>query len=227
MKYHIVTFGCQVNHSDSERIASVLETMGYQKTLKIQEADLVVINACSVRQSATDRILGQKPKIKKTAQTILTGCLVAQDKKKLTSHFDFILNIQDLSQWPKIITNSTPAIQAKPSKLSCNYLKIQPNYQTWPIAYVPISSGCNNFCAYCCVPYTRGREVSRSASEIVREVKNLIQQNYKEIWLLGQNVNSYRFQNTNFPKLLEKINKLKGDFWIRFTSPHPKDFSDE
>lgn len=231
-----------MNKSDSERISAVLEKIGYKRSSKIDEADLVVVNACSVRQSAIDRISGLRPKIKNKAKTILTGCILSADKKKFGKLFDYILDIKDLPKWPKILSNQP--YKDSPRKnyqriggagqrvASCEYFKIQPNYQAWPVAYVPISSGCNNFCAYCCVPYTRGPEVSRRASEIVKEVKELIKDGYKEIWLLGQNVNSYQSYAdgpcvVDFPLLLKMADALEGNFWVRFTSPHPKDFSDK
>jgi len=108
-----------------------------------------------------------------------------------------------------------------------NYLEVKPRYESKFSAVVPVMTGCNNFCSYCVVPYTRGREISRPAEDIVCEIKNLIKRGYKEIWLLGQNINSYKDGKTNFPKLLKKINDIPGKFWIRFTSSHPKDFSDE
>jgi len=111
--------------------------------------------------------------------------------------------------------------------LSGDYLKIEPKYRSKFSAFMPIMTGCDNFCTYCVVPYVRGPEVSRKAEKILSEIKNLIKRGVKEIWLLGQNVNCYKDNKINFPKLLKMVNDIKGDFWIRFTSPHPKDFSDE
>jgi len=226
MKYFIITYGCQMNWADSERIAAVLENTGYKQAPKIEDADLVVVNMCSVRQSAVDRVYG---KIRNFAElksqssnlkTIITGCILKKDKKKFAENFDFVLNIKNLSKWPKILKGKT----AEKEDEEENYSKIFPKGFNRFSAFVPIMTGCNNFCAYCIVPYTRGREISRPADEIIREIKNLVKDKAKEIWLLGQNVNSYEY---NFPKLLKMINDIPGDFWIRFTSPHPKDFSDE
>jgi len=193
MKYYIVTFGCQMNEADSERIAGFFENQGYKACQKIEQADLVIVNMCSVRQSAVDRVIGLKPKIK-GKKSILTGCMLKKDKAKLSKIFNEIIDIKD--------------IKAKPIHLSKFSISI------------PIMTGCNNFCSYCVVPYTRGREKSRPAKNIIKEING-----YKEIWLLGQNVNSYK--DIGFANLLKKIHKLKCKFWVRFTSSHPKYFSDD
>ncbi|MBZ9572200.1 tRNA (N6-isopentenyl adenosine(37)-C2)-methylthiotransferase MiaB [Patescibacteria group bacterium] len=231
-KYYIITFGCQMNRSDSERIATILEDIGYEKASNANGADLIVVNMCSVRQSAVDRVYGLYSKFKKlksgnkNLKTILTGCVLKEDKRKFAKLFDLILDIKDLSKWSQKLNVPCSNIY-RYKEQNNDYLKIKPKYQTLFSAYVPIMTGCNNFCTFCVVPYLRGQEISRSAEEILFEVKNLISQNYKEIWLLGQNVNSYKDGKINFPKLLKTINEIKGDFWIRFTSSHPKDFSDE
>ena len=242
-KYFIITYGCQMNRSDSERIASVLENIGYKKASKIDEADLIVTNMCSVRQSAVDRVYGLIQKFGRLRttnyklRTILTGCILKKDRRKFTEYFDYILNIKELSNWEKYLV---PNRRDRSKMEQKNYLRITPKYSSFPAAYVPISTGCNNFCAYCVVPYTRGPLIHRPAEDIIKEVKELIKKGYREIWLLGQNVNSYgiqretdakqnakQTQNINFSKLLRMVNDIPGDFWIRFTSSHPKDFSDE
>lgn len=200
-----------MNKSDSERITSVLENMGYRQTLNIDKADLIVVNMCSVRQSAVDRVYGkirdfaklkaQNPKIK----TILTGCILKKDRPKFAKGFDQILRFKDL-------------------------LKYQPKYQDKSVAFVPISNGCNNFCSYCVVPFVRGPLICRDHKEIIREVKNTAKKGFREIWLLGQNVNDYQSPtdpSINFAKLLNQICDIPGNFRILFTSPHPKNFSDE
>jgi len=244
-----------MNKSDSERIATVLEKTRYQPASKINEADLIVVNMCSVRQSAVDRVFGLLPKLRelKTTnhklQTILTGCILKKDKNKLSKIFDLVLDIRTLPRfarqnldllrykhknlefnylpkWPKILdSKNKKTISGKELIKATNYLKIQSKYSNKFSALVPIMTGCNNFCSYCVVPYVRGREISRPAEEIICEIKNLVKRGYKEIWLLGQNVNSY--SAIPFPQLLKKINKIPGKFWIRFTSSHPRDFSDE
>ena len=227
MKYITITYGCQMNWSDSERIAAVLEDAGCKKTLNMNEADLIVVNMCSVRQSAVDRVFGMAEKLKtlkingKKAKTILTGCVLPADKKTFSERFDLILDINDMPKLPKILKISASKTPRK------HYLKIKPEYTSPFSGSIPIMTGCNNFCSYCVVPHTRGREISRPTKDIVCEAENLVKRGYKEIWLLGQNVNSYKDKEINFPKLLKRINDIPGNFWIRFTSSHPKDFSDE
>ena len=226
MKYYLEVFGCQMNISDSERISAVLEQMKYKKTSDINEADLIVVVMCSVRQSAVDRVHGLIEKFRKLQtknyklKTILTGCILKRDRKKFLNGFDYVVDIREIKKLPKIIGISKIIS-------SQNYLDITPKYSSKFSASVPIMTGCNNFCAYCVVPYAREREISRPAKNIISEIKNLIKNGYKEIWLLGQNVNSYKDKNTNFPGLLKMINKIPGNFWIRFTSSHPKDFNEE
>ena len=243
-----------MNKSDSERIATILEKIGYKSASRENEADLILINMCSVRQSAVDRVYGliQKLKNLKTKKpglkTILTGCILKEDKRKFKKGFDLILNIKNLPKWPNLLVPNSH----DRALYELEYLNIQPKYQTNFRAFVPIMTGCNNFCSFCVVPYTRGREVSRPAKDILCEVKNLIEKGAnpirnaisngaREIWLLGQNVNSYQSIGKNssaaasakadkivkFHDLLKMINEIPGNFWIRFTSPHPKDFSDE
>ncbi len=215
-----------MNKSDSERIAAVLENIGYKKAQNENEADLLVVNACSVRQSAIDRVYGLAEKLsnfktkKRGLKTLLTGCLLRADKNKLRQRFDYVLDIKTLSLWPKLLNGQS-------KRLPANYLDVMPAYQSAFSAFVPISTGCNNFCSYCAVPYAKGREICRPADKIVAEIKNLVKSGYKEIWLLGQNVNSYKDGNTDFSCLLKIVNNIPGDFWIRFTSSHPKDFSDK
>ncbi len=208
MNYYIITYGCQMNKSDSERIAYQLEEEGYRPVPNMDQADLVIINACSIRQSAVNRVYSQVKTISKLKKKnpklkiILTGCLLAKDKKQLFPQ------VNDIWQQP------TLNIKAKRSS------------QTE--AFVPIMTGCNNFCSYCVVPYTRGREYSRSAKEIIAEIKDLAKNNYQEITLLGQNVNSYQAgAKMDFPKLLKRIIDLPGNFKIKFLTSHPKDMSDE
>lgn len=210
MKYFIITYGCQMNKSDSERIASVLEDMSYQSASKMNEADLILVNMCSVRQSAVDRVYGLVPKFKKLKEknsklkTVLTGCILKKDRRKFAKNFDLISKFKNLN--------------------------IPPKYQTNFRAFIPVSNGCNNFCTYCVVPFTRGPLICRNHQEILKEVKNVINKGFKEIWLLGQNVNDYHSpadSSINFPKLLKMVNDIPGNFWIRFISPNPKNFSNE
>ena len=205
-QYHIITFGCQMNKSDSERIASLFEQNNYIETQNIKEADTVILNMCSVRQSAVDRVYGLIPQLQKLkAEIIITGCILDKDKKRLGENFT-ILNKKDFKK---------------------DFFSISPKYSSNIQAFVPISDGCNNFCTYCVVPFTRGKLVSRNYNQIIKEVKSLVKKGYKEIWLLGQNVNQYNYNGIDFADLIKKIDEIDGKFWIRFTSPNPKDFSDK
>ena len=236
MKYHITNFGCQMNVSDSERIAGLLEKNNYSPASNANKADLIVVVMCSIRQSAVDRVYGQIKNFKKLKKKnpklkiILTGCILKSDFKKIQAkqEYDYILPIKTLSSWNKILKQEryTNLPNTKDNS-NCDYLKIKPKYISKFSAYVPIIIGCNNFCSYCVVPYTRGPEISRPYPDIIKEIKHFARQGFKEIWLIGENVNSYKDKQINFSKLLKAIDKIPGDFWVRFTSSHPKDFSDE
>ncbi|MFH1427480.1 MAG: tRNA (N6-isopentenyl adenosine(37)-C2)-methylthiotransferase MiaB [Patescibacteria group bacterium] len=256
-KYNIITIGCQMNKSDSERIAGLLEKKGWQSTDNIRQASLAVVNTCGVRQSAEDRVYGLVPKIKKEnpkVKILITGCLSERKdvKKRLGDWVDVWMPTNKISDFRFKILDLTIEKNNKLRNLS--YLKIKPKYNSKISAFVPIGNGCNNFCAYCVVPYARGREVYRPADEIINEVKALVKKGYKEIFLIAQNVNSYKY-NTNdanrtrmtriannanfdvpgenpkkyisFPRLLKLVNDIPGNFWIRFATSHPKDMSDE
>jgi tRNA dimethylallyltransferase len=199
-----------MNKADSERISTLLEKKGYKRALKIEQADLIVVNMCSIRQQAVDRIYGLFHKLKKLKnknpklKTVLTGCITKEDKINLKKMFDDV--------WKN------------------DYIDIIPKERNDKSALIPISNGCNNFCSYCIVPFTRGPLVCRSHKDILKEAKKAIKEGSKEIWLLGQNVNDYQSskdKSINFPKLLKMVANLKGDFSLRFTSPNPKNFSDE
>ncbi len=233
MKYFIWILGCAMNYSDAERIASVLNTAGYQKTETEKDADIFIVVSCSVRQSAVNRIYGKvrdlkKIKSKRPFTTVLSGCVLEEDYDKLAKTFDIMLKIDDIEALPKLIEGGN-SIKAK----SGDYLEIKPSYESGFRAFVPISTGCNNFCTYCAVPYTRGREKSRPFNNIIDEVKALIKNGYKEITLLGQNVNSYGHdfesgEKVNyFVELLSEIDKIEGKYRVYFYSNHPKDMSDE
>jgi tRNA-2-methylthio-N6-dimethylallyladenosine synthase len=232
-KYHIITFGCQMNKSDSERIKAVFEQLKYSLVDEMDQADFVVINACSVRQTAMDRALGllkeleKKPQIKR----ILTGCVLPEDKDKYKKRFDLIFNIKDMVELEEFL-------HQKSEYVSENYFDILPSYTNNFQAFVPIMTGCNNYCSYCAVPYVRGRETSRTVREVLAEVKDLARKGYKEIQLLGQNVNSYNPDdidsfskdnpyNHNFARLLWEVNRVNTISRIHFTSSHPKDMDDE
>ena len=189
-----------MNVSDSERIAAILEKQGYCPSDK-KVADLIIVNACSVRQKAVDRIWGGIKKWQNAKKEIvLTGCVLPADRQKFAQ---------------KGIGYSNFHVK--------DYFDIQPVRQG-NIAYVPIMIGCDNFCSYCAVPLTRGREISRSMEDVISDVKRALKDGYKEILLLGQNVNSYKY---DFDKLLKKIDSLPGDFKFNFISSNPHDMTDE
>ena len=240
-----------MNKSDSERIAAVLEKRGYKSTTRQdwqgyksaprqdwKMADLIVVNMCSVRQSAVDRVYGLIPKFRKLKQekpkvkTILTGCILKKDRKKFKEQFDLILDIKTLVNWPESLNKITNKITNSALFLGTekNYLSIKPKRKSSLSALVAISNGCNNFCTYCAVPFTRGKLICREHKKILEEVKNATKKGAREIWLLGQNVNDYTSpidNSINFPKLLKMINNIPGNFRIRFMSPNPKNFSDK
>lgn len=234
-KYFIFTLGCQMNKSDAERLATILENASYEKSAE-KEADLIIVLACSVRQSAIDRIWGRINrwnhwKEKRPFITILSGCVVADDKRKFRDKFDYILTIDELTAKPQQLISLLKEKLPNYMLRVTDYFHVHPKYESSFQAYVPISTGCNNFCTYCVVPYTRGRKKSRPAEEIISEVKKLISHGYQEITLLGQNVNSYGLtgqkNNQPFIDLLKKIDVIPGDFWFFFITNHPKDMSDE
>ena len=191
-----------MNESDSEKIAGVLRRQGHKLAKNEAGAELIVLNCCSVRQAAMHRVFQKIHQYEKNRKIILAGCLLEKDKNMLGGRVSDIWH---------------------PDK----YFECTPFYTNKDIAYVPIMTGCNNFCSYCAVPFTRGREKSRPAPDIIKEVKSLIKKGYKEIMLLGQNVNSYKGGNINFASILKKINDLPGDFRLTFMTSHPKDMSDE
>lgn len=257
-KYYIWPIGCAQNISDAERVAAVLENLGYAFTQDEKEADIICALACSVRQTAIDRIHGRAKNWRKFDHKplkILSGCVLPKDKKKMNEIFDIFFEIKDLAELPVLIRQNHPeksegsqarigrggdsSASPQNEKIKTNYfnyLSIRPKHKSNFQALIPISNGCDNFCSYCAVPHTRGRETSRPSAEIVNEIKELVEKGYKEITLLGQNVNSYGKSKTDIQKglkeitffeLLKRINEIPGDFWIRFYSNHPKDFSEE
>ncbi|MDD5290874.1 MAG: tRNA (N6-isopentenyl adenosine(37)-C2)-methylthiotransferase MiaB [Patescibacteria group bacterium] len=228
--YYIITIGCQMNKSDSERVAAYLEKYGFSLARNETKADLVVLTTCGVRQAAEDRVYGLVGEIKRKnpkAKIVLTGCLSERKdvKKRLGDKVDVWLPISQILNFKfqilKKIRNPKSEIR------NCDYLKIKPKYSSKFSAFLAIGNGCNNFCAYCVVPYARGREVYRPAKEILAEAKNLIKNGYREVILIAQNVNSYKDGKINFSKLLKIVNNIPGDFWIRFATSHPKDMSNE
>ena len=238
MNYFIQIFGCQMNISDAQRIAGLFESRGMKETSTAETADIFVVVMCSVRQMAADRVFGLEQKFKLIRQSnpefrsILTGCVVESDKPRFAEIFDHIFDIKTLSRWPKILhlTHNEPReglTFASLRRLDLrDYFVIPPKQTSKFSALVPISKGCDNYCSYCVVPYTRGPLASRPVKDILAEIKLAVKNGAKEIWLLGQNVNNYHYKDIGFAELLRATNDVEGDFWIRFTSPHPKDFDD-
>lgn len=224
--YHIISIGCQMNKSDSERLSAYLNSLNFKKNHDKYSSDLVILFTCGVRQSAENRIYGLLPRIKKynpKVKIILSGCLSERHdvKKRMDKWVDIWLPTKDMLNLAEKLKIKAKEINYK------NYLHVKPNYESKFSAFVPIGNGCNNFCTYCVVPYARGRELYRNFNEIINEVENLIKHNYKEIILIAQNVNSYKHKSKDFADLLAAVNKIDGNFWIRFATSHPKDISEK
>ena len=254
-KYNIVTMGCQLNENDSEKISGMLEEMGYSRIEDSENADISIFNTCCVRENAEDRLfgkLGELKKIKeKTGMIIAIGGCMMQEKhivnkiKESYPFVDIIFGTHTLHRFPEDLFKTIEQKTKQEDILDIDG-KV---YEGLPIrrddsvkASVTIMNGCNNFCSFCIVPYVRGRERSRAPEDIINEVKELAKKGYKEITLLGQNVNSYlrvekekgfideKYQHpevNSFATLLRAINKIEGIERIRFVSPHPKDFTDD
>lgn len=250
MKYHLITLGCQMNVSDSERVKTILEDkLGYQWTDDEQEAGLLGILACSVRQKAIDKVYSRihawnKQKNKRHLITFVSGCILAQDKERFLKLFDLVFSMRELPQLPEMLSQYGIANPAGLQAIGYGasempgmgpFWNITPHYESRFEAYIPIQNGCDKFCTFCAVPYTRGREVSRPSEEILAEVQSLVEQGYRSITLLGQNVNSYGLDKKGaelrFPELLQAIGEIGRqsgqDFWTYFTSPHPRDMGDD
>lgn len=215
-----------MNKADAQRLSAYLEKLGFEPTDKSEQADLIALVTCGVRQAAEDRIYGLIPQFRQAnpkVKIILTGCLSDRPdvKERLGERVDVYFNIADLPHLADKLglKDETGSV--------AGYLNLDAKYQSTYSAYVPIGNGCNNFCAYCVVPYARGREVYRPYDEVLAEVKRLVAKGYKEIILIAQNVNSYASGAVDFPALLKMIDELPGDFWIRFATSHPKDLSDK
>ena len=253
MKYTILTMGCQLNENDSEKLCGMLDEMGYEKTENQKEADIALFNTCCVRENAEDRLFGKLGELKKLKEEkgiiiAIGGCMMQEkhitDKIKESYPFvDIIFGTHTLQRFPEDLYK----VLTEKKKLE-DILDIDGRvYEGLPIkrdsnikASVTIMNGCNNFCSYCIVPYVRGRERSREPRAIIEEVRELAKQGYKEVTLLGQNVNSYlrverekqipfeEYEGVHsFATLLQAINKIEGIERIRFVSPHPKDFTDD
>lgn len=234
--YHIITIGCQMNYADSERLATFLEKNGFTAAPDFKKAGLVILNTCGIKQAAEDRVYGLVNQIKKynaRVRIVVTGCLSRRSdvKKRLAGRVDIFLPINEMLKLPDLLAGEkfSPYFSLDEVRLEAGekYLRIPPKHTNDFTAYVPIGNGCNNFCSYCVVPYARGREVYRPARDIIIEVRELVRAGCKEIILIAQNVNSYQDVKYDFPRLLKELLKISGKFWLRFSSSHPKDMSDE
>ena len=216
--YYIWTIGCQMNKAESERLASCLENRGHRPALITETADLIILNSCVVRQSAENRVINKLhlvkaiKKLRPETKVVLTGCLVGPDNANLKYQFPFIDYYLKPGEFPQWLGEYKPQ----------NMVPSNPQVAS----YVPIMQGCDNFCAYCIVPYRRGREKSRPMEEIICEVENLVRRGVKEVTLLGQNVDSYGHDLPGSPDLtdlLYRLNPIQGLLRIRFLTNHPKD----
>lgn len=237
--YFLLTYGCQMNESDSERYAGQLESLGYRRTEDMDMADVVLLNTCCVRETAEGKILGKIGELKHVKQhnpnliIAVAGCMAQEWQDRLferAPHIDLVIGTHNIHKLVELIRER----QAK----SGHYLEADmtvPAFHDLPtkrfqkfFAWVPIMNGCNKFCTYCIVPYVRGREVSRPIADIVREIEEIAKEGYKEITLLGQNVNSYGLDlkdGTDFSSLLQAVDRIGGIERVRYMTSHPKDMT--
>ena len=236
-KVYIETYGCQMNVNDSEVILSILQDAGYVLTEDIAQADVILANTCSIRDNAEQRIWGRIDQFKiqkrnrKGVVIGIVGCMAERLKDELLKAVDIVAgpdSYRTLPELLKAVTPDSPQINVLLSHEE-TYAEISPVRldKNGISAFISIMRGCNNVCSYCIVPYTRGRERSRDAHTIVREARELWENGYKEVTLLGQNVDSYLWEDVNFAKLLEMVAEVDPQLRVRFSTSHPKDISDE
>ena len=243
-KYIIQTFGCQMNEHDSEKLCAMLDSMGYEQGMMVDECDLIIYNTCAVRENAELKVFGNLGHLKLAKRKnpdlkiAVCGCMMQQphvvkEIKSKYKHVDLVFGTHNLYKFPELLTKSIES-----EKLLVDVWDVdgevveglKSNRKFELKAFVNIMYGCNNFCTYCIVPYTRGRERSRTPEDIINEIKELVENGTKEITLLGQNVDSYGKTLENpmtFAQLLYEVNKIDGLERIRFMTSHPKDISDE
>lgn len=242
-KVYIETYGCQMNVADSETVAAIMQSKDFFPVVSIAEADVVILNTCSVRDNAEQKIwnrldfLKGLKRRKKNLKVGIIGCMAQRVADKLLEHeaVDFVAGPDAYRSLPELVAETDIELIQKNTEFNTNETYsgiVQYKHDQDAISgFVPITRGCNNFCSYCIVPYTRGRERSSSYVDIINEVTDLRNKNYKEVTLLGQNVNSYFFeddkQTVDFPKLIKMVAEAAPDMRIRFTTSHPKDISDE
>ncbi len=242
-RYHIVTYGCQMNVHDSEKIAGMLTELGYSPCDSMEEADIVVFNTCCIRENAENHAYGnigmlKKLKAKKRDMIIAVGgCMPQQIGKadilhKKFPYVDIIFGTHNLNRLKAYVEEKLGGKKSVIEIYGSEGEVVEgekPLRTSYPNAWINIMYGCNNFCSYCIVPYVRGRERSRRSENVIAEARSLIADGYKELTLLGQNVNSYAngTDDIRFPTLLERIAEIDGKFRLRFMTSHPKDFSEE
>lgn len=242
--YKIMTFGCQMNENDSEKLAGLLLNMGYQEAPEVASAGVVIINTCSVRENADVRVFGNlgnfKPMKKKNPEMVLAvcGCMMQQPEivEKIQSKYpqvDLVFGTHNIHRFPELLANfqmqREPIVEVWED--NPEIVEGLPVARKYPFkSYVTIMNGCNNFCTYCIVPYTRGREVSRSPEHILAEIESLAGEGCVEVTLLGQNVNSYGkdlSEDYDFADLLRAVDQIPGIERVRFMTSHPKDLSEK
>ncbi|MBX7259226.1 MAG: tRNA (N6-isopentenyl adenosine(37)-C2)-methylthiotransferase MiaB [Candidatus Hydrogenedentes bacterium] len=244
-KAYIQTFGCQMNEHDSFRMMEVLARQGYAMTHEPDEASLVLLNTCSVRHNPENKVysmLGRLRGLKRKNPGLIIGvggCVAQQEGETILRRekcVDIVFGPDNYFRLPEMIESvkrGERVLMTKWMPRAANRVQnfvpeewVEAGHVEGCKAYVSITKGCDNFCTFCIVPYTRGREVSREADNILREVRDLVERGAKEIWLLGQNVNSYRAHDVGFYELLDQVSQVDGLRRIRFTSPHPNDWND-
>jgi tRNA-2-methylthio-N6-dimethylallyladenosine synthase len=242
LKYYIETWGCQMNEEDSEKLSGMLKSVGYTKTDVLEEAGIIIYNTCCVRENAENKVFGNLGELthlkKKNPNLIIAvcGCMMQQEGMadkilKKFRHVNIIFGTHNAYKFPEYLNRvRTDGVQVKEifNKETDIIEGVPIDRESDVKAFVTIMYGCNNFCTYCIVPYVRGRERSRKSEDIVKEVEDLVSKGYKEITLLGQNVNSYGKgleEDIDFAKLLRKINKIEGLERVRFMTSHPKDLN--
>jgi len=237
--FYIETYGCQMNEADSEYMASILLSYGFERVDNIKRADIILVNTCSIREKAEKKVLsfvGRVKNIKDKRNVILgvCGCVAKQEGEKLVNkapYIDIVFGPHQISRLPEFLNKVRNTGEKVIAIEDGNDYKRDLNTIFYPgvRALIPIMQGCNNFCSYCIVPYVRGREISRKENEILDEIRRLSELGVKEVMLLGQNVNSFgldRGINDGFVNLLEKVAQIDNIKRIRFTTSHPKDLTD-
>lgn len=239
-KFYIETYGCQMNQNDSEVVAAVMQQEGFEYTATLEQADIILINTCAIRDNAEQRIWGRLAEfrgLKKQKPWLLVGiigCMAERLKDKLIEQektVDIVVGPDGYRSLPALVREAASGTKAVNVLLSREetYAEISPVRldKNGVTAFVSIMRGCNNMCAYCVVPYTRGVERSRDAETILAEVRDLFARGYREVTLLGQNVNSYRYGDITFAELLARVAEISPLLRVRFATSHPKDLSDE